>query len=66
MKEVRSWLDDTEMILKFLQGEKDPSNENKIHETIEASFFVYLLMQYSLTIRQDAAWRSHDSANAIN
>ncbi|XP_067049827.1 dystrophin-like [Acropora muricata] len=36
MREVRSWLDDTEKVLQLLQEEKDLSNENKIHETIES------------------------------
>lgn len=38
MREVRSWLDDTEKVLQLLQEEKDLSNENKIHETIEVGF----------------------------
>ncbi|XP_074624754.1 dystrophin-like isoform X2 [Acropora palmata] len=36
MREVRSWLDDTEKVLHLLQEKKDLSNENKIHETIES------------------------------
>lgn len=38
MREVRSWLDGTEKVLQLLQEEKDLSNENKIHETIEVGF----------------------------
>lgn len=43
MKEVRSWLEDTEMFIKILRAEKDPQKESKIQEKIEVRFKIYLV-----------------------
>lgn len=44
MREVRTWLDDTEQFIKLVREQNDPQKETKIQETIEVkSIFFFII-----------------------